>query len=368
MNGILGFTDILNEPDTNDQKRDNYIRIIQNSGEQLLHIIDNIIEISQLETKQVKIVKKEVLLNDVFLELFSKFDMKAKKNKTPLYLAKGLSDKKSIIVTDRGKLFKVLNNILENDLKYTNEGYIEFGYNLTETQSHASQIKKDRMHQQLEIYVKDTGKGIAPAKQKIIFDSFSQEEDELTQRTDGLGLGLAIAKETIKLLGGNISLESEKGEGSSFFVTIPYNPVFDKNDNIISDINPEESNAENKIYTVLIAEDEEINYLYFETILDNMYGDKIRLLHAKNGKQAVEICEINSEVDLVLMDLKMPVIDGYNATKLIKELNPDIGIIAQTAYPLQNEQNKALQAGCNDFISKPIKKEAFFKMLNKYLK
>ncbi len=208
MNGILGFSKILNQPNLTEVKKRQYITIIQNSGNQLMRIVDDILEISKLGTKQVESCYKEVCLNNLLLELFLFFDMKAKENKMPLYLNKGLSDKESVIFTDETILNKILTNLLENALKFTREGFIEFGYKV--------------INNKIELYVKDTGIGIEQESQKKIFDRFSQEEKSLEQKVGGLGLGLSIAKENIELLDGKITVHSKKGSGTTFFVTIPY--------------------------------------------------------------------------------------------------------------------------------------------------
>ncbi len=346
MNGILGFSEFLSDPDLTPEKRKNYINIIQNSGKQLMRIIDDILEISKLGTKQVKPVKEKVCLNDLLLDLFSIFDIKAKENKTPLYLKKGLSDKESTIYTDSSKLTKILSNLLENALKFTKKGHIEFGYTLK--------------NKEIELYVKDTGIGIRPEKQDIIFERFSQEEKNISIHAGGLGLGLSIAKENTELLGGKIHLKSEKGKGSVFYVTIPYKPSYIENLN-----NRSVKTSPKKHNTILIVEDEEVNYIYIETLLE-YFAENIKPVHAKNGQEAVNIYKQRSDIDFILMDLKMPVMDGYEATKQIKKINPDVPVIAQTAYSTAEEKAKALTAGCDDFISKPISKEIFSKIIDKY--
>jgi len=180
MNGILGFSEMLSNVDVSDEKRKNFVKIVQSSGYQLLGVIDDILEISRLGTKQVKINESEICLNDALLELFSVFDSKAKENKTPLYLEKELSNKQSTILVDKLKLSKVLNNLLGNALKFTNEGFIKFGY-----------LVKNN---ELEFYVKDTGIGIEKAKHDLIFERFSQAEKDLSKNVGGLGLGLVNCK------------------------------------------------------------------------------------------------------------------------------------------------------------------------------
>lgn len=208
MNGILGFAQMLHRPDLSNEKRSYFTRIIQNSANQLLRVIDDILEISRLETKQVKLIKEQVNLNNLLLEQFAIFDIKAKEHNLSLYLKKGLPDEKANINTDESKLMKILSNLIENALKFTKLGYIEFGYQIE--------------NQTITLYVKDTGIGINAGKLSTIFERFSQDENELSIRSGGLGLGLSIAKENAELLGGKIWVESELNKGSCFYINIPY--------------------------------------------------------------------------------------------------------------------------------------------------
>ena len=240
---------------------------------------------------------------------------------------------------------------MENALKFTNKGHISFGY-----------LLKDNF---IEIYVKDTGVGIKSEKQEIIFERFSQEEREFSQNIGGLGLGLSIAKENSELLGGFISVESKKWEGSTFKVSIPYKPV---NEVIKTKELTEREVEKNSKFNILVVEDEEINYLFVEILLTEKIDLKCNVLHAKDGKEAIEICKNNLNIDLVLMDINMPIMNGYEATKQIKEVFPNLPIVAQTAYSTPEDKEKVLTAGCNDFITKPIAKEVLNTMLNNYLK
>jgi len=342
LNGILGFSDLLSTQNLDDKKQKTYVNIIQNSGKQLLHIIDDILEISSLGTKQVKVHENQVCLNDLLLEIFSVFEIKAIEQKNPIYLKKGLSDLPSTIFTDETKLNKVLSNLMENALKFTLNGFIELGYQLKENE--------------IEIYVKDTGIGIDPEKHELIFERFSQAEKELSKNVGGLGLGLSIAKENTELLGGTISVASQKGKGATFFVTIPYKPVYTQL----------EKNNDSEL-NVLIVEDVEVNYLYLETVLTNIIKIDCNIYHAKNGFEAIEICMNNKKFDLVLMDLKMSEMNGYEATSKLKKLFPELIIVVQSAYSTEAEIEKAKIAGCDDFLIKPIKLEALKKITNKYL-
>jgi len=264
-----------------------------------------------------------------------------------LYLIKGLSDKQSTIISDKIKLNKILSNLLENALKFTSNGFIEFGYDL----------KKNNEIQELEIYIRDTGIGIKEEYHEKIFERFTQAEKDLTKKVGGLGLGLSIAKENTELIGGKISVKSIEKSGATFYVTIPFVPVY-------SDLINVESKDK---YRILIAEDEEVNFMYLETILNDTMKLNCDIIHSKNGQEAVEFCEKNSNIDIILMDLKMPVLNGFKATSQIKELSPDLPIIAQTAYSTAEDKKKAINAGCDAFISKPINKEILYEVLNKYL-
>ena len=351
MNGIIGFSEMLEKPDITEEKRKYYSKIVKNCSHRLLRIIDDILEISNLETKQEKLNETEFCLNDLLMELFSIFCLKSKERSIPLYLKKALHDHQSHIVSDKTKLNKILSNLIENALKFTIEGFIEFGYFIENSN--------------LILFVKDTGIGILSKNQKIIFERFSQEDNEVSFKHGGLGLGLSICKENAGLLGGTVTLESEKGKGSTFFVTIPYKPAQALNNNTRKSFNS--IKVTNDKYTILIAEDEEVNYLYIEALFENKMKGNYNLIHAKNGKEAVEICTSHNNIDLVLMDIKMPLMNGHEATEKIKEVFPNLPVIAQTAFSTESDKQMALKHGCDDFISKPINKEKLLAVINKYL-
>lgn len=353
MNGILGFSEMLTDPLLSNEKRQYFSSIIKNSSHQLLRIIDDILDISILETKQVKLNKTQVNINDLFLELFSIFDIKGKERRIPIYINKTLKDAEAIITTDVSKLNKILSNLVENALKFTTEGFVELAYY--------------KENNNLIFSVRDTGIGILKKNVDRIFERFSQESKDIAHTHGGLGLGLSIAKENAQLLGGDIWVKSKKGAGSTFYVSIPYvSEDLDlyertKNDHLVAE-NPLKS------YKVLIAEDEEINMLYLETILAEMDALDLNLLHAKNGKEAVDMCKTQPDIDLVLMDIKMPIMNGYEAALRIKAEYPNMPIIAETAYSTESDSDYALNHGCDDFISKPIEKEKLFNLIKKYLK
>ena len=350
LNGILGFSDFLNDQDITEDTRKYYIQIIKNSGQQLLHIIDDILEISELGTRQSKLNIEKVCINDLILELFSVLDKKAKENKTPLYIKKALTDFDSTVHIDKLKLYRVLNNLIDNALKFTNNGFVEFGYNLE--------------GKNIVFYVKDTGIGIHKENHDLIFEKFSQAEKGLTNKVGGLGLGLSIANENTSLMDGKLSLESELGKGSVFYVTLPYAPVHQESLKPILTKTPSTKHAN---FKVLVAEDEEVNYLYTEILLQEHIVANCTVFHAKNGEEAVELSEEINDLDLILMDIKMPIMCGYEATKIIKKKFKNLPILALTAYSTQNDIDKALESGCSDVIVKPIKKDDFSKIIDKYL-
>lgn len=355
MNGIIGFSKLLDQPDISQEKKKHYSKIVQNSSYQLLRIIDDILEISNLETQQEKVKESKFCLNDFLMELYSILTLKHKQECKAIdfRISKALEDMESHITSDKARLNKILSILLENAFRYTQSGSIELGYTISNAR--------------LSFYVKDTGIGISADKHEQVFNRFSQEEKEISRSYGGLGLGLAIAKENAKLLGGDITLESKKGEGSTFTVNIPYKAHI-----ITSYSRPKENiNAaaatKSTAYTVLIAEDEEMNYLFLETLIQDYEETNYKVIHAKNGQEAVDMCKSKADIDIVLMDIKMPIMDGYEASRQIRAARPQLPIIAQSAYTTATDIDLALNAGCNDHIAKPTDKNMLFKLMNKHL-
>jgi len=335
MNGILGFTELLLEPDLPEDKKNNYIRVILDNGEQLLHLINDIIDISKIEAGLIDTKFEMFNVNDELDKIFQSYLLTANQKKLTLLLGKGLPDEKSFIKTDRTRFRQIINNLINNALKFTHEGEIEFGY--------------EPDGKVLQFFVRDTGIGIAPELHEKIFERFKQVDDTISKNYGGTGLGLSIIKAYIEKLGGEIGLLSEPNEGSTFYFTLPYNEnliQFSQNTHRLS------NNHDRKNYTILIAEDKETNFNYLKEILVNK---NIQLIHARNGLEAIEYCSTTAKVDLILMDLRMPVMDGYKARKEINKLYPEIPIIAQTAFSKEEDKNKALDAGFHAYISKPIK-------------
>ena len=344
LNSIIGFSDMLNKPELSDEKRKSFTSIIINSSHQLESIVNNILTISVLETKQEKLNIKPVCINNIIVELLSVFEPRAFSHNISLFTKQRLSDKLSNIYSDGTKVIQILTNLINNALKYTHQGNIEFGYDLKENE--------------IEFFVKDTGIGIELNKQEKIFERFVQVETGLARKYGGNGLGLSISKGYVELLGGKIWLESELGKGSAFYFTIPYKPVQEvvKRQSV--------SLQNSSVTTILVAEDEEFNYLFLEALLIDM---DFKLIHAKDGKEAVDLSKANKNINLVLMDIKMPIMDGYTATIQIKEFRPDLPIIAQSAYTLEQYNAKYNKNPFDDYISKPIIKDILKQKLLKYI-
>ncbi|WP_062058813.1 response regulator [Aquimarina longa] len=351
MNGIIGFSELLNDPEITPRQQKEYSKIVIDSSNQLINIIDDIIEISKLETNQVQVRFEETNLNTVLQLLFSDFQSKAISKNIAIRLNNKLNEKQSIIHMDKLKINKILYNLIDNAIKFTFKGVIEI-----------SCQTKDKS---LIIMIKDTGIGIRQEDQELIFKNFSQSEKEVTKSYDGLGLGLSIAIKNAKLIGGTISFSSMINKGSTFIVTLPYLPITTSNTSDTSLNKDKTSNVPIK-QIILIVEDGNVNFLFLKTILLKMEGYKFIIHRAENGKEAVEICKKNTSIDLILMDIKMPIMDGYTATKKIKKIRPNIPIIAQTAYSTEDDIQKALDAGCDDFVSKPIDRKILKPIINKY--
>jgi len=343
MNAIIGFSDILNTSNLSEEKRKNYTTIIINSGLQLLSIVDEILTISSIETKQEKLNIEKSNINDVIINLAAIYKVQANNKNISLYSKIELTDNQSEIYTDKTKLTQILTNLLTNALKFTHTGYIEFGYKYK--------------NNELQFHVKDTGIGIKSEMHNSIFDRFRQADTSIQANYGGAGLGLAISKAFVELLGGKIWVESDLNKGSTFYFIIPYDPVHQKDKMILPTIQNE------GFKTVLVAEDEEYNYLYIEEILS---AKGLKILHARNGKETVEMCRANSSIDLILMDIKMPVMNGHQAATEIKEFRPNLPIIAQSAYALEHEIKK-YSGIFDDYLTKPINKEKLNLLLKKYI-
>lgn len=354
MNAIIAFSNFLRDPKLSSPKRNEYLDHITTAGDSLLRLIDDIIDIAKLEAKQLKISISPVNINRLLREIEKVFVNIKSKNQFPAKLKINIDPKIDYIVnTDAIRVKQVMINLLENSFKYTPSGTIEFGM----------LVKQEW----LEFYVRDTGIGIPKAKQAKIFDRFSQVETEMNKKYGGTGLGLAICKNLINLLGGEIWVESASRKGSIFRFTLPINDL--RSIEMNTDI-PEakttlhKSNNYNwETKTIIVAEDEELNFKVLESCLSKTNA---RILRAVDGLQVVEIA-MKEKVDLVLMDIQMPHMNGYEATQAIKKLNNEIPVIAQTSFAMAAEREKCLTAGCDDYITKPLNLDHLLQKMHKLM-
>ena len=353
MNSIIGFSELLNIGILHEAKRKEYVKIIIKQGQQLQKLVDDISELTKYETGELSINKSPCNLNILLNELLVNFKQEiVRLNKINLEINAKLPDDEEIIVyTDSGRITQILSNLINTSIYFTDKGFVEFGYYKT----------KDA---KLEFYVKDSGVGFTADEQKYMFDRLSQVEDTIIKKFEGLGLSLTISNGLVKLLQGRLWVESESGKGSAFYFQIPYEeiPFEAMSEGTVEEQEITEYNWKNKV--ILIVEDDEVNFKFLEAVLQNTQA---QILQATNGSQAVELCRSISKIDLILMDLKLPKMNGFEATKQIRKFNKSIPIIAQTALVLENERQKCFEAGCTDQITKPIEIAKLVNMINKYL-
>jgi len=350
MNAIQGFTSLLLAPDLNSDKKESYISIIKKSGTQLLSIINDIIEISKIDAGQIKPQYSPVNICEFIKDLFNTIVVTIPKEKdVELRITSSNIYPELIIFTDEVKILQVMNNLINNALKFTETGFVSFGYEVIN-------------EKEIKFFVQDTGVGIDEKHKQLIFERFRQVEGNLTITKGGSGLGLAISKAYIEMMDGTITLESELGKGSIFSFTIPLIKAEGFATKTLQNNQPEKSIIGDH-EQILIAEDDENVYLYFEAIM-NKHNYKI--IRATNGKEAVDICSKN-DIRLVLMDIKMPVMNGYEALKRIKQIKPNLKVIAQTSYALPEDRILIDEAGFDGYLTKPIIMEDLFHLIDTHL-
>jgi signal transduction histidine kinase len=351
MNGILGFTELLKEPNLTIDEQQDYIQTIQISGARMLNTINNIVDISKIESGLITIDINETNINEKIEFTYKFFKPEVETKGLQFLLKNGLPSKEAIIRTDDEKVYGILTNLIKNAVKFTYDGSIEFGY--------------EKKGEFLEFFVKDTGVGIPKNQLQMIFKRFRQGSESRNRVYEGSGLGLSISKAYVEMLGGEIWVQSEEGKGSIFYFTIPYNAVSEEKTEWMNAFSPEHKEVEIKNLKILIIEDDEISYSLLTRMLQKISKE---VLHAKTGVQAVEACRNNPDLDLVLMDIRMPKMDGNEATHQIRQFNKDVVIIAQTAFAFSGDKGKALEAGCNDYISKPINYTLLMELINKHIR
>lgn len=346
MNGIIGFTQLIKDSPKDPESIEEFIDIIEKSGDRLINIINDLVDISKIETGTISVNENEFEIGSMLDELYKLF-LKQADEKGLKFEIKYESDIYDCrMISDKTKVYQVLSNLMNNAIKFTESGSIYLG------------VKFE--NEQILFYIKDTGIGIPADKQELIFERFLQADTSINRGYEGAGLGLSISKAFVEKFGGKIWVESEVGKGSTFYFSLPCSlkkqssPVT-KNTKSEFDI----LNGRSKL-KVLIVEDDSTSSLLISTLLKPISKEVVRI---KNGSEAIEICREVSDFDLILMDLKMPKVDGITATKEIRKINKDVVIIAQTAYAHPDDLEKVIKAGCNDFITKPIARLELYKKI-----
>ncbi|MEI6140514.1 MAG: chemotaxis protein CheB [Mariniphaga sp.] len=353
MNGLVGFANLLRDEDLTTESKNMYIDIIESSSKQLLNLINDIIDISKIEAKELKIEKRPCKISELFYAARATFnEIKKNKHKEHLQIIVNIpNDFENLIVfTDPDRLQQVIVNLVSNSLKFTEYGTIEFGYRLK--------------NNNVAFFVKDEGIGIPKDKLDIIFERFEQVKHKNNTKNEGTGLGLSISKGIVELLGGHLRVESQESVGSVFSFELPYSESEILPEKQIKKVDADDIKAKIKGKTVLIAEDEAVNIEYFRALFANL---PINLIFALNGREAIEAVRSHPQIDIILMDIRMPIMDGYETAKEILKEKPDTRIIAQTAYAMAGDKNKCLQNGFVDYISKPLKKEELLNIMAKWL-
>jgi PAS domain S-box-containing protein len=347
LNAIVGFSNLLDEPDLSKDEQRSFIEIIKKSSDHLLAIISDIIEVSNIEAGIVTVNENEFNLNELIGDMHNQFILDSERKNIQFKCFFGIWDENVIIRSDKTKLVQILSNLLSNSLKFTDIGLIKFGYRVDE--------------ENILFYVSDTGKGIPQNKFHKIFDRFYQVEHSENRLYEGTGLGLSICKAYVELLGGHIWLNSKVGEGTTFYFTIPLHRL--KSTLVNHEfLKKDEQLISTKDITILVAEDDDINYRLLCRILRPLGHNLIR---AKDGVEVIEIVKAKPEIDLILMDIKMPNMDGIEATMHIKEMLPDLPIIALTAYTSESDKVIASKIGFLDLISKPYSSKDLIDTINR---
>lgn len=361
INAIVGFADLMKSADLSDDKKEMYLDQIIHGSHDLLLLIGKIVTISRLDSGQLKLSTRRFKINDRLREIYDRFQLEiSNRNLENIELSLDLGkDEESLsILGDPMRLKEVLNNLIENALKFTEKGKIDFGYHYLEAED------EDELDSLL-FFVKDTGSGVAKDNTELIFNRFVKilEKDETIFK--GAGLGLPIVKEIVSLFGGKVWLESKKGEGSSFYFTYPLQSITVDQPQVKSPQQSEMPSLDWSEFEVLIAEDVESNYLLIKELLS---PTGVKILRARDGLEAVDLFLKNPSITFVIMDILMPNMDGYEATKEIRKIKPEIAVVAQTAFSFEGDMEEGLYAGCfNDYIMKPYTRKILLGILSKYI-
>ncbi|MBN1338171.1 MAG: PAS domain S-box protein [Bacteroidales bacterium] len=354
MNAIVGFSELLNDPSLMAEHRKEYVALINENSKILLNLIEDIIDVAKIEAGQIRIVHSSCQVNRIIDELKDLFEneiLRLKRKSLEIKVFKGNGNEGFSIISDPFRLRQILNNLLSNAVKFTSSGFIEYGYTIG---------RENTIH----FFVRDTGIGLQKEKTDIIFERFRQAEESSTRGYGGTGLGLTITKKLVELLGGKIWVESEPGKGSVFHFILPFILADAVESRVERSVKTESPDWEGK--TFLVAEDEQSNYELVKAILSKT---RAKILYAKNGEEAVKLFRKHDEsIDLVLMDIRMPEMNGFEAARIIKGIRKPVPVISLTAYAMAEDREKSILAGFDDYISKPIKPSDLINIIRKHIK
>jgi CheY-like chemotaxis protein len=344
----MGFVDIITQPDLSDRDKKDSVLMLVESSNRLLGTITNYMDISLLTSGSMTVVNNTFNPTSILREAFKNYDRLCHEKDLTIFLEIPEKYENLNVSSDREIFQKALNHLLDNAIKFTQSGSIKFG------------LKNNKG--QLEIFVTDTGAGIRKHSLENIFNPFNKGDQMLTWQSDGSGLGLPIAKGMIELLGGNIHVKSEERKGSTFSIVIP---SWSQSLKELSPKGAEDSKKTNRKPLILVAEDDETNFFYLNALLRFETGAEV--IHASNGREAIEMVKAKPEISMILMDVKMPEIDGLEATRQIKKIRKDLPIIAITAYSMSGDKERVLSSGCDGYISKPINKRSLIEKMEEFL-
>ncbi|MBL0012683.1 MAG: response regulator [Flavobacterium sp.] len=353
MNAINGFTDLLLNTKLTTEEKLEYLKVIDKSGKNLVSIIDDLIEMSKIDSNQIQPNYSDINIESCISELYETIKITIPKTKNiDFFIIPNDKPAEFNIITDEVKLKQVIVNLVTNAIKFTSEGHVAFGYRI------------DDKKKKVIFTIKDTGPGIDKHNHQHIFDRFKRVENDASIKAGGLGLGLAISKAYVEMMGGMISIESEVEKGSTFSFSIPlkYNEIHNIT---VKPIRSKSAEIHDEAITILIAEDDNINFLLFQKVIQSK---NYTIIRAENGLEAVEISINNPDIDLVLMDIKMPVMNGFEALEKIKMIRPELVIIAQTAYASAEDEARIYKAGFFGYLTKPINREKLFEAIDNVLK
>lgn len=374
LNGILGFTDLLKKPDLSNDMQHLCISMIEKGGARLLNIANNLLDISKKESILTDVTISACNINEQIEFIYNFFKLEVEGKGMQISFQNSLQTQEATIVTDSEKIYGILTNLVKNAINYSDEGSIEIGYTLKPINPNSSlfdglfdepvePVEQSSNLVEVEFFVKDTGIGIPINMQEAIFGRYIQADSNDKRESHGVGLGLDISKAYVEMLGGKIWVESEPGKGSIFYFTIPYINKQSENLDLKSDVSTESIENEIKDLKILIADDDiSLGMLQAELVKNNSKF----VLHVNNGIEAIEAYKNYSDFDLILMDINMPKMNGFDAASHIRQLNKDVIIIAQTVFPSEEEIEKAKEVGFNDYIQKTLNKSLMLELLKKY--